>query len=69
MSENDELKLSVKIMSENYYMSENYDLVYQGHRKVEIYRDTGVSKNMIMNLHVRHLHDLILVSSNHSQFS
>ena len=26
-------------------MSGNYDLVYQSHRKVEIYRDTGVSKN------------------------
>ena len=32
-------------MSENYLgiISENYDLVYG---KVEIYRDTGVSKNM-----------------------
>jgi hypothetical protein len=27
-------------------MSENYDLVYQSRRKVEIYRDTGVSKNV-----------------------
>ena len=33
-------KLSVKIISEN------YDLVYQSHRKVEIYRDTGVSNNV-----------------------
>ena len=24
----------------------NYDLVYQSRRKVEIYRDTGVSKNI-----------------------
>jgi hypothetical protein len=38
-------------MSENYYrelsvgiMSGNYDLVYG---KVEIYRDTGVSKNFV----------------------
>ena len=27
-------------------MSENYDIVYQSRRKVEIYRDTGVSKNI-----------------------
>ena len=31
-------------------MSENYDLVYQSRRKVEIYRDTGLSKNCIMSL-------------------
>ena len=28
-------------------MSENYQLVYQSRRKCEIYRDTGVSKNVI----------------------
>ena len=28
-------------------MSENYQLVYQSHRKVEIYRDTGVSKKTL----------------------
>ena len=26
-------------------MTENYHLLYQSRRKVEIYRDTGVSKN------------------------
>jgi hypothetical protein len=36
-------KLSPKIMSEN------YDLVYQSRRKVEIYRDTGVSKNTLFD--------------------
>ena len=40
MSRNYEKKLSAKIISEN------YDLVYQRRRKVEIYRDTGVSKNI-----------------------
>ena len=35
-------KLSVKIITKN------YDLVYQSRRKVEIYRDTGVSKNALM---------------------
>ena len=35
-------------------MSENYDLVYQSRRKVEIYRDTGVSKK----LHTLHLQEL-----------
>ena len=28
-------------------MSENYQLVYQSRRKCEIYRDTGVSKNLL----------------------
>ena len=44
-------------MTENYHrkllpkiMSENYDLVYQSRRKVEIYRDTGVSKNQMVIL-------------------
>ena len=40
MSRNYEEKLSAKIISEN------YDLVYQLRRKVEIYRDTGVSKKV-----------------------
>ena len=40
-------------MRRNYYrklwgeiITENYDLVYQSRGKCEIYRDTGVSKNM-----------------------
>ena len=41
-------KLSVKIISEN------YDLVYQSRRKVEIYRDTGVSKNRLYKGHMYH---------------
>ena len=54
MSENYEWKLWVKIMSENYprklsvkIIRENYDLVYQWRRKVEINRDTGVSKKIL----------------------
>ena len=31
-------------------MSENYDLEYQSRRKCEIYRDTGVSKNLKFDL-------------------
>ena len=39
MTENYEWKLRLKIIREN------YNLVYQWRRKVEIYRDSGVSKN------------------------
>ena len=45
-------KLWAEITRRNYFrklspkiMSENYQLVYQWRRKVEIYRETGVSKN------------------------
>ena len=45
------------IISGNYHwelsvgiIRENYHLVYQSRRKVEIYRDTGVSKNIISPL-------------------
>ena len=51
LRDNYEEKLFQKIITENYYqklspkiMSENYQLVYQSCRKVEIYRDTDVSK-------------------------
>ena len=41
-------KLSVKIIRENYLRK--LSLVYQWHRKVEIYRDTGVSKKTRWNI-------------------
>ena len=48
MSEN-YLGIMMRIISGNYeweLSSENYDLEYQSRRKVEIYRDTGVSKKI-----------------------
>ena len=58
ITENYYRELSQRIITENYHRelsSENYDLVYNItwtlHGKVEIYRDTGVSKNRKILVH------------------
>ena len=60
ITENCHRKLLPKIITENYYqkllpkiMSENYQLVYQSRRKVEIYRDTGVSKKLNLSQQIK----------------
>ena len=75
ITENYDWKLSVKIMSENYHQKlwvkiirENYlqKLLpsisnYQWRRKVEIYRDTGVSKKLYMfSVHILFYYSIIL---------
>ena len=46
MSEN-YLGIMMRIISGNYDLVYNYNITWISHGKVEIYRDTGVSKNVL----------------------